>query len=66
MKIEKLNYSRNPWRLVTGDGREVASHERFDHPDLGAIAISMPIRGSTRRECEARALALLGKLMKVE
>jgi hypothetical protein len=63
MKIQKLGYSSNPWRLVTDDGREVALPERFEHPDLGSTVIMMPIRGATRRECEQRALALLGRLL---
>ena len=63
MRIEKRGYSDNPWRLVTSDNREVELPERFDHPMLGETVITGSVRGQTRRECEAAALALLEQLL---
>jgi len=65
MKIEKRSYSRNPWRLVTSDGREVAAPRSFDHPDIGITVINESISGETKTECTDRALALLEMLLTI-
>ena len=63
MRIERQNYSVNPWRLLMDDGRQVELPAAFDHPMLGKITISQPVSGNTRKDCEAKALALLEWLM---
>lgn len=63
MEIRKLGYSANPWRLLTSDGREVRTPTDFDHPNLGMTRIMEPVAGNTRKQCEAKALALLERLL---
>lgn len=63
MRIERLNYSREPWRLVTSGGGQVYRWVEFDHPGVGMTAIQAPIAGATRRQCEERALELLERLL---
>jgi hypothetical protein len=64
MKIEKLNYSRHPWRLLDSEGREVYTRQSMDHPNLGVTAFSSPVCGETKAECTANALALLEFLIR--
>jgi hypothetical protein len=64
MKIEKLNYSRHPWRLLDSEGREVYTRQTMDHPSIGMTAFSGPVCGETKAECMASALALLESLMR--
>jgi hypothetical protein len=63
MKIERLNYSRHPWRLLDNEGREVYVPQAFDHPALGMTVHSGPVCGATKTECVENALALLGTLL---
>ena len=62
MRIEKRNYSHNPWRLVDRDDLEVFEVGPMHHPILGDIRTSSPVCGATRRECETAALNLLERL----
>ena len=62
MKIIKIDYSRNPWRLVDRDCLQVYEVGPIRHPVLGDIRGSSPVCGATRRECEAAALDLLERL----
>lgn len=64
MKIEKLNYSRHPWRLVDSKGCEVYVNQPFTHPEIGHTVIQGAICGATKAECTDAALALLEALMK--
>ena len=64
MKIIKIDYSRDPWRLVDRDGLQVYEAGPIRHPTLGDIRGSNPICGATRRECEAAALDLLERMAK--
>ncbi len=63
MKIEKRNYSRSPWRLVTDEGKEVTAKMPFEHPTLGWTYVDEIICGDTKAECVQRALDLLNLLM---
>lgn len=63
MKIEKRNYSRSPWRLVTDGGQEVEARVPFEHPTLGWTVIQQPISGETKAECIQMALDTLERLM---
>ena len=58
-QIVRMCYSAAPWRLLDDDGREVQAPQRIEHPVMGWVTVLMPVAGSTRRECEAAALALL-------
>ena len=58
-KIVRKNYSALPWRLLDDDGHEVQVPQRIEHPVMGRVTVLMPVAVSTRRECEAAALALL-------
>lgn len=66
MKIEKRNYSRKPWRLVTSDGKEVQGKVEFDHPDIGATWILESICGDTKTECTEKAMQYLEFLFSKE
>lgn len=63
MKIERREYSRAPWRLVTDAGVEVYAQQRFKHPDLGWTFVDGPVCGQTKAECIKNALGLLELLM---
>lgn len=63
MRIERRPYSRSPWRLITSEGKEVATPKGFDHPGLGMTVISSAVCGETKAECTANALALLEALL---
>ena len=63
MKIEKRNYSRSPWRLVTAEGKEVTAKMPFEHPTLGWTYVDSPICGETKAECMKKSLDLLNLLM---
>lgn len=64
MRIEKLSYSRAPWRLVTSDGKEVYAPQAMDHPSIGPTVFNGPVCGESKTECTANALALLERLLK--
>lgn len=51
-KIVKKGYSRSPWRLVNGDGQEVASI-------CNTTGVEYPVCGQTRAEVEAWVLQRL-------
>jgi len=63
MKIEKRNYSSNPWRLVTDGGKEVSVPTEIDTGSGGKALLSWPICGPTRSNVEAQALGLLERLL---
>lgn len=63
MRIERRSYSRQPWRLVTESGTEVAAPVPFEHPSIGWTVIVEPICGATKSECTDKALALLDRLL---
>ncbi|MCP4149835.1 MAG: hypothetical protein GY757_18970 [bacterium] len=48
MKIKKLNYSLNPWRIVNAQGREVWVPEILVHPDFGDTFVEGPLCASTK------------------
>ena len=48
MKIVKLGYSHNPWRLVTDDGREMCTDLRNDSGEV--IASGHPVCAATKSE----------------
>lgn len=70
MRICKLPYSLNPWRLLDDNDCEVCTMEPFEHP--GCIRgnkpmqtmIPSPVCGATRKECEERTLQFLSRLMR--
>jgi hypothetical protein len=64
MKIEKLSYSRQPWRLVDSEGREIYSPQVLEHPSLGMTVYSGPVCGDTKTECIDNALNLLEVLLR--
>lgn len=64
MKVIKLSYSREPWRLVTTEGKEVAVRQVFDHPDLGCTVIDGAVSGATKVACTDKALVLLESLLR--
>ena len=37
--VQKLGYSRAPWRIVTADGLEVTRTVMFDHPGRGPMPL---------------------------
>jgi len=49
MKIEKLQYSSRPWRLMK-NGQEFWVPAVFDHPVSGKILIDEPLVGDTKKE----------------
>lgn len=53
LRVAKLGYSRNPWRIVDSDGQELWRDERFDHPMLGPTVISMPACFPRKRDAVA-------------
>lgn len=59
MKIEKRNYSRSPWRLISSDGKELYWQRPMNHPDLGQTWVTEPVMGGTKAECTERTLELL-------
>jgi hypothetical protein len=72
LAIQKLGYSRHPWRLVDLDGeadhagpQQVVVAVRFDHPDLGPTVIDEAVSGATQRECVEVALGLLGRMIEL-
>ena len=60
-RIEKRAYSRRPWRLVGPNGQEVQNWAVIEHTTLAGkkTACMMPVAGTTRAECESKALALI-------
>ena len=58
-KIKKCNYSSSPWRLVDESDQEVYHDVVFDHPDLGASRISMPVCADTKAELIEKILAAM-------
>ena len=48
MKIERQNYSRNPWRLIANDGRQVVSDKRDSSGRI--VATGHPVCGNTKQE----------------
>lgn len=72
LAIQKLGYSRSPWRLVDLDGeadytgpQQVCVTARFDHPTLGPTVIDEAVSGNTKAECVDAALALLGRMIEL-
>jgi hypothetical protein len=70
LAIQKLGYSRSPWRLVDLDGeadhagpQQVAVTVRFDHPTLGPTLIDEAVSGDTKAQCVDAVLAILGTLI---
>lgn len=63
MKIERKNYSRGPWRLLTDDGNDVYYNKPMDHPDLGMTWVTMPVCGETKAECLEATLSLLSQAL---
>lgn len=70
LAIQKLGYSRSPWRLVDLDGeadhngpQQVAVTVRFDHPTLGPTVIDEAVSGQTKGECMNSVLTILGTLI---
>lgn len=63
MKIERHDYSRAPWRLVTSEGRYVSYRRPFEHPSLGWTVVDDVIAGETKAECTQKALDLLESLL---
>jgi hypothetical protein len=70
LAIQRLSYSRNPWRLVDLDGeadhsgpQQVAVTVRFDHPTLGPTVIDEAVSGQTKSECMESVLTILGTLI---
>ena len=51
MKIEKRNYSHNPWRLITDEGREVD----YICPDHGYV---LPVCAATKAELVEKLLKM--------
>ena len=66
MRIEKKNYSRKPWRLLTSEGKEVQAKVEFDHPDIGKTWILESISGDTKIECTEKAMQYLEYLFSKE
>lgn len=62
LSIERRNYSRNPWRMVTDTGREVTRYKSFEHPHMGYITVSASVSGATKAACMAEALEMLADL----
>jgi len=60
MHIEKMSYSRSPWRLINNNGKEVYWSRPMDHPDLGMTWVKEPVCGRTKQECIDFVLELLG------
>jgi hypothetical protein len=72
LAIQKLGYSRNPWRLVDLDGeadysgpQQVCVTVRFDHPVTGPGVIDEAISGETKAQCIEAALGILGRLIEL-
>ena len=63
LTIEKKGYSSKPWRLITGEGREVEIPVVMDHPMIGKTIITQSVSGNTKRECTDAALDLLARLI---
>lgn len=53
LRVVKLGYSRDPWRIVDPDGREMWHDRPFDHPLLGRTVISMPVCFPRKRDADA-------------
>jgi hypothetical protein len=73
LAIQKLGYSRKPWRLVDLDSeadyngpQQVCVAARFDHPTLGPTVIDEAVSGDTQRECMEQALGLLGRMIELK
>jgi hypothetical protein len=72
LAIQKLGYSRSPWRLVDLDApsdysgpQQVCVTVRFEHPTFGPTVIDEPVMGETKAECVDTALALLGRVIQL-
>lgn len=52
-RVEKQDYSVNPWRVLTVDGEQVWDWEVFDHPFLGKSTITGPVSFSRKRDALA-------------
>jgi hypothetical protein len=72
LAIQKLGYSRKPWRLVDLDSeadysgpQQVCVTVRFEHPDLGPTLIDEAVSGDTRRECEEQVLLLMSRMIEL-
>lgn len=70
LAIQKMGYSRNPWRLVDLDAPEewngpqqVVVSVQFDHPDLGMTQIEEAVSGNTKTECIESVLRLLANII---
>lgn len=75
LQIIRMDYSRDPWRLVDADDvtifgqegcegpRQICVPVTFEHPDCGTTTITEPVMGKTKSECMQRALQLLGRLI---
>lgn len=60
-EVRKLGYSVRPWRIVEAvTGRELWTHEVFDHPNLGQSVIPAPMSYDRKRDAVA-ALAEMGE-----
>jgi hypothetical protein len=73
LAIQKLGYSRKPWRLVDLDTEadyngphQVCVVARFDHPTLGPTVIDEAVSGDTQRECVEVVLGLLGRMIELK
>jgi hypothetical protein len=73
LAIQKLGYSRKPWRLVDLDSeadysgpQQVCVAARFNHPVLGPTVIDEAVSGDTQRECVEQVLALLGTMIELK
>jgi hypothetical protein len=53
--VVKLDYSRNPWRIVSENGVEVYHYVPFEHPEpgIGLTTISAPMCYRTKRDAIA-------------
>lgn len=61
MRIEKRNYSRGAWRLVTDAGNQVTTTLLNDAGDV--MATSHPVCGQTKAEVMAYALGELERIV---
>lgn len=59
MKVEKRNYSADPWRLIDSNGDEVYIQVQFEHPTLGQTVINGPVCGRTKADVYVMVLQLL-------
>jgi len=60
-RVERQSYSRSPWRVLDATtGEQVWRNEKFDHPQLGVIAISGPVCFERKRDAVAWVQAQKG------